>query len=307
MSLFVYLITYAGIVIFCAAVLKRIISYINNPMHVRWELYPVPHEGGGKAEYGGSYLENTEWWKNPRETSKINELKVMAAEILGLKAVYEHNRPLWFVTYPFHIGLYFTVMFLVFLFIGSVAGLMGMEALAVMAIVKFTGPLGFILTICGAAGLLYRRLTDEKLKIYSSFEHYFNLILFIVTMGAAVLTWLFVDPSFVMAKTFIAGLISFKLTGISNPLFLIQILLIVATITYIPFTHMSHFFMKYFLYHDIRWDDKPNIDSPETNAKINVVLNYPVTWSASHIAGHGKNTWAEVATFNPEAQTEKEQ
>ena len=104
MSLFVYLITYAGIVIFCAAVLKRIISYINNPMHVRWELYPVPHEGGGKAEYGGSYLENTEWWKNPRETSKINELKVMAAEILGLKAVYEHNRPLWFVTYPFHIG-----------------------------------------------------------------------------------------------------------------------------------------------------------------------------------------------------------
>ena len=307
MSLFVYLITYAGIVIFCAAVLKRIISYINNPMHVRWELYPVPHEGGGKAEYGGSYLENTEWWKNPRETSKINELKVMAAEILGLKAVYEHNRPLWFVTYPFHIGLYFTVMFLVFLFIGSVAGLMGMEALAIMAIVKFTGPLGFILTICGAAGLLYRRLTDEKLKIYSSFEHYFNLILFIVTMGAAVLTWLFVDPSFVMAKTFIAGLISFKLTGISNPLFLIQILLIVATITYIPFTHMSHFFMKYFLYHDIRWDDKPNIDSPETNAKINVVLNYPVTWSASHIAGHGKNTWAEVATFNPEAQTEKEQ
>lgn len=306
MSLFVYLITYAGIVIFCAAVLKRIISYINNPMHVRWELYPVPHEGGGKAEYGGSYLENTEWWKNPRETSKINELKVMTAEILGLKAVYEHNRPLWFVTYPFHIGLYFTVMFLVFLFIGSVAGLMGMEALAVMAIVKFTGPLGFILTICGAAGLLYRRLTDEKLKIYSSGEHYFNLILFIVTMGAAVLTWLFVDPSFVMAKTFIAGLISFKLTGISNPLFLIQILLIVATITYIPFTHMSHFFMKYFLYHDIRWDDKPNIDSPETNAKINVVLNYPVTWSASHIAGHGKNTWAEVATFNPEAQTEKE-
>ena len=307
MSLFVYLITYAGIVIFCAAVLKRIISYINNPIHVRWELYPVPHEGGGKAEYGGSYLENTEWWKNPRETSKINELKVMTAEILGLKAVYEHNRPLWFVTYPFHIGLYFTVMFLVFLFIGCVAGLMGMEALAVMAIVKFTGPLGFILTICGAAGLLYRRLTDEKLKIYSSGEHYFNLILFIVTMGAAVLTWLFVDPSFVMAKTFIAGLISFKLTGISNPLFLIQILLIVATITYIPFTHMSHFFMKYFLYHDIRWDDKPNIDSPETNAKINVVLNYPVTWSAEHIAGHGKNTWAEVATFNPEAQTEKEQ
>ncbi len=306
MSTLVYLITYAGIIIFCAAVLKRIISYINNPIHIRWELYPVAHEGGGKAEYGGSYLEEADWWNKPRETSKINELKVMAAEILGLKAVHEYNRPLWFVTYPFHLGLYFTVMFFVFLFIGSFAGLIGFKASAIVAIIKFTGPLGFILTFCGAAGLLYKRITDEELKIYSSFEHYFNLLLFMVTMAVAILTWLFVDPDFIMARTFIAGLISFKMTAVASSLFLIQILLIVATITYIPFTHMSHFFMKYFLYHDIRWDDKPNIDSPETNEKINVVLNYPVTWSAGHIAGHNKKTWAEVATFNPEAQSGKE-
>ncbi len=306
MSLFVYLITYAGIIIFLTAIIKRIMSYINNPIHVRWELYPVAHEGGGKAEYGGSYLEEVDWWNKPRKISKLNELKVMMSEILGLKAVYEYNRSLWFITYPFHLGLYFTIMFMVFLLIASFAGLLDIQATTIMAIAKFTGPLGFVLTLCGAAGLLYRRLTDEKLKIYSSFEHYFNLILFIVTMGIAILTWLFVDPDFVMAKTFVAGLISFKLTGISNPLFLLQILLIVATITYIPFTHMSHFFMKYFLYHDIRWGDTPNIDTPETNEKINIVLNYPVTWSASHIAGHNKNTWAEVATFNPEAETGKE-
>ncbi len=40
------------------------------------------------------------------------------------------------------------------------------------------------------------------------------------------------------------------------------------------------------------------------DAKIGVVLNYPVTWSAPHIAGHGKKTWAEVATFNPVAKPE---
>jgi hypothetical protein len=35
-----------------------------------------------------------------------------------------------------------------------------------------------------------------------------------------------------------------------------------------------------------------------------VVLNYPVSWGAPHIAGHGKTTWAEVATFNPVAEPE---
>ena len=27
---------------------------------------------------------------------------------------------------------------------------------------------------------------------------------------------------------------------------------------YIPFTHMIHFVAKYFTYHTIRWDDRPN-------------------------------------------------
>jgi len=48
------------------------------------------------------------------------------------------------------------------------------------------------------------------------------------------------------------------------------------------------------------------VDNPATQAKIGVVLNYPVTWAAPHIAGHGKNTWAEVATFNPAAEPETE-
>ena len=41
-------------------------------MHVRWELYPVPHEAQ-KAHYGGSYLEESEWWKKPREVSLLGE------------------------------------------------------------------------------------------------------------------------------------------------------------------------------------------------------------------------------------------
>jgi nitrate reductase gamma subunit len=147
-------------------------------------------------------------------------------------------------------------------------------------------------------------MTDSDMRDYSSFGHFFNLALFIITISVGILTWLFVDPAFNMVRTFVANLISFNLAPIESPFFLIQMLLASLLIAYIPLTHMSHFFMKWFLYHDIRWGDEPTVDNPATQEKIAAVLNYPVTWAAPHIAGHGKNTWAEVAAFNPAAEPE---
>ncbi len=86
MSQFAYVLTYLGLIVFVLAVLKRIVAYKRNPMHLRWELYPVAHEGGGRAAYGGGYLEELEWWNKPRETSRIRELSVMVPEMLFLKA-----------------------------------------------------------------------------------------------------------------------------------------------------------------------------------------------------------------------------
>ncbi len=312
MSTFTYIIAYLAIIVFISAVVRRIVNYIKNPIHVRWELYPVPHEAS-RASYGGSYLEDVEWWNKPREVSRIGELKVMIPEMLFLKAVWENNRPLWYVTFPFHFGLYLTMGFIGLLllgvgieFFGGTVGAGNPLFLAVGALTNFIGPAGFILAILGALGLIYKRVTDPGLRNYATFEHFFNLCLFITTLGIALLTWLFVDPTFNMMRTFLSNLIMFKFGAIDSSLFLLQILLFMVTIAYIPLTHMSHFFMKYFLYHDIRWGDEPNINTPETDAKIGIVLNYPVSWSAPHIAGHGKETWAEVATFNPVAKSEKE-
>lgn len=308
MSPLVYIVTYLSILVFVGAVLKKIIAYVNNPIHIRWELYPVPHEGGGRNEYGGSYLEDQDWWKKERETTRLGELKVMIPEMLFLKAVWEFNRPLWYVSFPFHFGLYFIMAFIGTVMASAIAGILGLENAFFMAplsaLTNFFGPVGFVLAIGGAIGLLFKRLTDNKLKKYSAPEHYFNLILFIVTIGIATLTWLFVDPTFALTKKFVADLITFNFAEIESGLFITQVILAMLTIAYIPLTHMSHFFMKYFLYHDIRWGDEPNINTPETDAKIGVVLNYPVSWSAGHIAGHGKETWAEVATFNPATEPE---
>ena len=310
MSQFAYLLTYLGLAVFILAVLKRIVAYKKNPMHLRWELYPVAHEGGGRAAYGGGYLEELEWWNKPRETSRIRELSVMVPEMLFLKAAFEHNRSLWYVSFPFHFGLYLTfglVALLTFCAIGQLAGMQadsGLLAL-VVGVCTILGPVAFGLSLIGAIGLLRRRLRDPSLRNYSAMEHYFNLALFIAAMGVAMLTWATVDPTFEMARGFIAGLITFNLKDVDSPLFLLQVVLAVVTLAYIPFTHMSHFFMKYFLYHDIRWEDKPNVDAPEINKQLGEVLGYEPTWSASHIAIPGKKTWADVATFNPAAEPEK--
>ena len=88
MSNAVHILAYAGVVIFLGAVLYRIVKYIKTPIHVRWELYPVAHEAGERAEYGGSYLEDVNWWKKERKGSMANELKVMIPEILLLIAAW---------------------------------------------------------------------------------------------------------------------------------------------------------------------------------------------------------------------------
>ena len=50
--------SYISLFILIAGVAARAIKYASMPMHLRWELYPVPHEGKD-----GSYFEELEWWK----------------------------------------------------------------------------------------------------------------------------------------------------------------------------------------------------------------------------------------------------
>ena len=228
MSQLTYLVAYVAIVVFVLAVLQRFIGYLMNPIHVRWELYPVAHEEGERANYGGSYLEDVDWWNKPRHSSKINELKVMIPEILFLLAVWEHKRSLWYVTYPFHLGLYLIIACLALLGFGSILELFNLSdsvfAQALACLASIIGPIGFVLCIGGGVGLVLRRLSDPDLRKYSTNEHYLNLYLFILIMAVSLLTWLGVDSDFSMARTFIANLITLSPEPIDNPLFGLQIM-----------------------------------------------------------------------------------
>ena len=309
MTTLVYVIAYVGIVFFLVAVAARFIFWSRMPMHLRWELYPVPHEGGGRAAYGGSYLEETDWWKKPRQVSLLGELKVMVPEILFLVALREHNPKLWTRSFPFHFGLYLVAAATILMMVGGVVGAVLPAAIAgpvarVLAIlVPLFGAAGLVLGLIGAIGLYQRRVSSD-LRDYTAPADFFNLIFFVVAFGIALLTFLIVDRDFSLVSGFVANLVTFNLaplgSGTGALLLSLSVVLLAFLVAYIPTTHMSHFVGKYFAYHSIRWKDDPNLRGGDQEATIHELLNQPISWSAPHIRGDGKKTWLEAATEEPE-------
>jgi len=306
-AVFLHLITYGAIATFAAVVAYRFIKLSSMPLHLRWELYPVAHEAGEKAKYGGSQLEELDWWTKKKETSLFNELRYMIPEMAFLVALFEHKRKLWWRSFPFHFGLYSLIGLIGLLGLGSIMELLGMSigpaeqgvnlGSIVYYLTQAVALFGLTLATVGAAGLLHHRLSDPDLKDYTSAGHIFNLLFFLVVLLVAWLTFIFVDTNFVLTRDFISSLIVFDLSSpVGSPLLAVEIFLAVILIAYIPMTHMSHFFIKWFTYHKIRWDDQSNEVGSEIEKKVLAQCGYPVTWAAPHLKADGKKNWVDIAT-----------
>lgn len=304
MTTLVYLFAYVGTIACIGVVAVKVMNYLKKPVHVRWELYPVAHEPG-RASYGGSYLEEVDWWKEKYKSSFIDGMKGLFIELLFLHATFEHNIKLWYRTYPFHLGLYMLLGGIFLTFIAAFAQLACVEPgwflTALGNIVQVLTFLGFLGVTAGASSLLCRRLHQEDLRKYSTREHYVNLGAFILLGLLGLVSWLANPSFFALVRDFTANVLSFNFAAPDSCIFQLYLLWGFILAAYVPATHMGHFFMKYFLYHDIRWGDQPTKDNVATQQKINEVLGYPVSWSAPHIQGDGKKSWAEVAMTNPTA------
>lgn len=228
-------------VVFATATIARAVMYARHPLHVRWEIYPVPEGRRG-------------------------QLAVMIPEILFLKALHEHNRALWWRSFPFHFGLYLCIA-------AGVGLLLTGEGLRPLA--ADVGLAGLGLSIAGAIGLLHRRLTEPSLRACTTAGDIFNLLFFIVAFGTLGLGHVVRMPSVLSAGVVLTSLL----------------------VAYIPLTHMSHFVGKFFTYHSVKWDDRP-LDARMTRA-VAEYLTYRPTWSAAHIKADSRPTWAEVVTTNP--------
>lgn len=311
MNIFLYVICYFSIAVFLIACLVRALTYARTPMHLRWELYPVPHESPDRVKHGGSYYEEPDWWTKPSPRYFMGEIKWMAAEILFLKALWEFNRKLWFRSFPFHFGLYLLIFSVFILLISGIAahvspGITGGASGNVLLILyQVTGAAGLALSIWGALGLLILRSTDPKMKDYSTPGDIFNLLFFIVAFGTLAAGLIAGSGEASGMAGFVRGLIGFD-TGIELPgLMITGLILTGLLVAYIPMTHMSHFIAKYFTYHNIRWDDASNQRGGKIEARLAECLTYRPTWSAKHVGADGKKTWVDIATSSPGQESKK--
>ena len=309
-SLFLQIVAYASLLTYIVFSTVRVVRYANMPVHLRWELYPVAHENGHPS--GGSYFENLDWWTKPIHKSLMGELKFMGSEIFFFTQYYRRKRSYWYFVYPFHIGLFLLIGWLVLLPIGVLTSLAGISVFAISASVwgstvyyltLVVGVAGFVIASFGCIGLIIKRSMDKDLRLYTTPIDYFKLSFVLAILLSGLTAWGFFDLAFAAAREFMKGLITFTPAAQMNPVTYANILLICLFLVYMPFTSMMHYIAKYFTYHRVRWDDQPILKRRDAEKKLKELLNQPVSWSAPHI--QSKKTWGNIAQGPQEDGTEK--
>ncbi len=304
-----HLLTYLVLLFFLILIIKRAIKIMTAPVHLRWELYPVPHEKG-RAHYGGSRLEERESWGKETEKDMFNEAKEMLTEIILLRGVWEHNKKLWFGSFPLHFGLYLLIVNMAALFVAGILsvggtaithgaeGFAGFLASLITLLTWAGGILGFI----GSVVMLFLRSFDRSLSTFATPSHYFNIIL----LGAIYISaigWVSGDTAYTENLSGLyAGLMSFSDLPYLGTWGYVHFSIVLFFLFYLPMTHMTHFFTKYFTYHKVRWEDEPNVAGGKIEKQIAKQLQYPVSWAAPHIGADGTKTWLAIATESQEEE-----
>jgi len=287
------LLVLAGFLVFVVATAARLVRYARTPVHLRWELYPVAHERG-RHRWGGSVFEEPDWWRQPRDPDRANELREMAAEIFLMRGVHRHNRRLWFWSWPFHGGLYLLVLWLASLLIPAGPGDMGA---LVGGVTVLAGHGGLVLTAIGAAGLLGRRLGDRVFRRYSARSDYLVLAAFVAAALGGLVVYGLLDPTFAQLRAFTTATLRLRAAPPLPALEVACVLTGTALIALIPFTRMIHFAAKYFLYHEVRWSDEPLRRGSRLERRLQQAMNYGVSWRAPHMSAG--RTWADAVAGDP--------
>lgn len=288
--------------VFLIVTIYRAIAIARLPVHLRWELAPIPHEKG-KGKYGGSYFEDYEWWKKRRQRSRLAPLRYMVVEILSLRGVWRHNRALWPLTLAFHTGIYLVFAMLLLSILNAILIITGVPTSVLdvfLTITSIVALAGYLLGGLGAVSLILKRVLDANLRAFSSTSNYFNLAFLAMVFISGAYSW-FATPDFALTLSqFIKGLVTLDTSvSLTFPLSL-HVILASLFFLYLPFTDMIHFVAKYFTYHEIKWNDAPK--DAKMERELEGLLAQPVSWSAEHIKADGKKSWAELTKKSDEKQ-----
>lgn len=285
-----HIFTFVAIGVSLIVLLYRTVAIFRLPIHLRWELAPIPHEKG-KGRYGGSYLEEFEWWNTSHHRSRIAPVIYMAKEIFLLRGVWKHNRGLWPFTFSLHIGIYLVIAATILHCVNAVI----IMAHFLLYILEFSQPIasisalgGYLLGSIGVISLLLKRALDPNLRPFNTLSTYLNLLFLGAVFVSGGYAWLHAGNFAFDMSLFVQRLMTFDVgITLTFPLTL-HIVVSLLFIVYLPLTHMIHFIAKYFTYHGIRWDDKSQDE--QMGKEVHMLLAQPVTWSAPHVKIDKKTT-----------------
>ena len=264
------------LILFIAILIYRIIVIKRLPVHLRWEIMPVPHEKG-RADYGGSYLEEFEWWRQHRKKSLLLPLKYMILEIFLLRTIWKNNKRLWPLSFAFHIGIYLVILTALLCVISGIFGSPPSGLINALSVISLAG---YMLGGLGVIALFLWRIIDIDLRSFNSVPTYLNLVFLMTVFLTGIIAWI-ISPNYSAAlSNFSRELITFN-SGIDITSSLsTHIIFAMLFLFYLPWTGMVHFITKYFTYHAVRWDDRPLNEI--ITEEINSLMNQPVGWSSSH-------------------------
>jgi nitrate reductase gamma subunit len=289
-----HILVFCVIGIFLIVVTYRTLAIIRLPVHLRWELAPIPHEKG-KGRYGGSYLEEYEWWNKPQSRSRIAPIIYMAKEIFLLRGVWEHNRTLWPLSFAFHMGIYLIVVMLLLSLVNAVLIIAGVPSYILnvtLGISSVFALVGYLLGSLGAIGLIFKRAFDANLRPFNTITKYFNLVFLGAVFVSGAYAW-FSSPDFASEMSlFMKGLITFD-AGVALTFSLsLHVGISLLFVLYLPWTDMIHFIAKYFTYHEIRWNDAPQDE--KMKRELRSLMAQSVSWSAAHVETNGAKNWVDI-------------
>jgi nitrate reductase gamma subunit len=296
MSGIVWLIfTFVTAGVFLILMTYRVLKFKRQPEHLRWELAPVPHDKG-KTGYGGSHLEDYEWWQKPRRRARLAPFIYMAHEIFLMRGVWKNNRSLWPFSFALHIGLYLFIMTLVLYFVNSLLLITGTQQSLLNTFYTITGVVtaaGCVLGSLGALGLILKRFLDVHYRSFSSFFSFFKLVFLAAVFVSGGFALIYVHNYPAEMARFTRDILTLN-TGIqTSTISSAHIIISMLFIIYLPFTDMVHFVTKFFTYHGVRWNDMPR--NKKMEERLSALAGQTIGWSAVNEGAEGKRSWADLA------------
>lgn len=298
---------YFSVIVFVTVAAYKVISYQKMPRHLRWDLYPVPHQGPEGSKY-----QKVDFYKKTSAFSIAHEMIAMSQEMLFIKKAFDHNRRLWIGTWPLHMGIYLSGLWIALLVVGGILGIQGEMRLigstflawGVSKLTVLIGVVAFTAGLLGSLVLLWLRYRDNDLRYIADFVTYFNLYMMVAVFASGLVAWLTVDPFFDIIRHHVMSLLTLQVNPVNEAPVIIEILIFGLFLLYLPFSRMMHFAAKYFFYHNIMWDDEPMVAQGSLEQDIVKSLQYKLRWSSSHIAT-GKS-WTEQVAGAKEGEQHEE-